>query len=349
MTPPIPQLYCPIPDLVHDRARELNVSTIAWVERLGLYRDLDQYQRLVRLKPGLLAARVVPDGDFAAMRVFVDFHTWLFALDDAYCDEGDLGRKPGELATLFAKLVRAAEAPSVPILADNPFSESLRDIRIRLSACANDVQIGRWVEAVRTYLSHQIWEAANRVQGVVPTLEEYALMRIHNGAMKSSIMLLDVAGAYQVPATDMETDEMRAMVEMCATLVGWDNDIYSYRKETLRCGDGQNLLDVLMRERMYSLPEAMADAAAMRDRIMLQFLRLRTVMLDSGSEPVRRFVGSLGSWVRANLEFSRTSDRYIGVDGMDAVERACTDSRPEQLAKGPIPITSFEWWWNAGK
>jgi len=349
MTPPIPRLYCPIPDLVHDRALDLNVSTMAWVQRLGLYRDEEQYKRLVRLQPGLLAARVVPDGDFAAMGVFVDFHTWLFALDDAYCDEGELGRKPGELATLFAKLVRAAEVPSVPILAGNPFSESLRDIRTRLGACATDVQIGRWVEAVRTYLSHQIWEAANRVQGVVPTLEEYALMRIHNGAMKSSIMLLDVAGAYEVPAAEMETAEVRALVEMCATLVGWDNDIYSHRKETLRCGDGQNLLDVLVRENMYSLHEAMADAASMRDRIMVQFLRLRALVLDGGSEPVRRFVGSLGSWVRANLEFSRTSDRYVGVDGMDEVERACTDSRPDALAEGPVPITPFEWWWSAGK
>jgi hypothetical protein len=327
------------------QAEQINESTIQWSGDHHLPQDDVQAERIARLRPGILAARVVAEGEFERVALFADYHTWLFAFDDAYCDEGALGRKPGELAAFVAGLVRVAEAPACALLRGNRFAEALRDIRVRLGQVATPVQVGRWVDGVRTYLSCQVWEATNRAHGIVPTLDDYALMRMHNGAMTSSIMLLDVVGSYEVPAAEMVRQRLCALVEMTSVLVGWDNDIYSHHKETLRFGDGQNLLDVLMRQNQCSLGTALADAIDLRDRIMMLFLALQAAEEAGGNAQVRSFVGALGTWVRANLEFSRTCDRYIGGYAIETAPSACT-SVPPVLDPGPIPVDSLSWWWS---
>ncbi|MFI8008232.1 hypothetical protein [Streptomyces sp. NPDC086010] len=64
---------------------------------------------------------------------------------------------------------------------------SLRDLR--LDRIATPVQTNRWVEALRGYFFFQVWEAANRSGGTIPTLDEYTVARVQSGAVKATMVL----------------------------------------------------------------------------------------------------------------------------------------------------------------
>lgn len=131
------------------------------------------------------------------------------------------------------------------------------------------MQTNRWVEALRGYFFFQVWEAANRSRGTIPTLDEYTVARMQSGAVKATMMLLDVAEGYELPCT----------------VIDWDNDIASHHKESLRSKDNQNLRDILAHEQDLSQQEALCRAIAVRDRVMVHFLRLKHAVTQRNQSP----------------------------------------------------------------
>jgi len=352
-TIPMPALqlmrfYCPVAPAAHPMAEVFDRATIEWVHRFGLYEQESQRVRLERVGVGKLAALTSPHGDQETLQISSDALMWLFAFDDAHCDEGRLGRQPGELTRVLTKLLRIIEAPEVPVSRAGAyvgFETAFRDLRVRLGRVATPVQVGRWADAMRMYFLCQVWEAANRVDGTTPGLDDYALLRIHNGAMKVSVMLLDVADRYEVAPADLDRADVRALTEATCLLVGWDNDILSYRKEQLRGGDNHNLLEVLARAAGKPVPGIMCEAMLLRDHLMVLFDRLSNQVRSAASPDLRRYVTSLGHWIRANLEWGMTCERYLDPEGP-------SDLPTERWAAAPMPgsdtevdLPAISWWW----
>ncbi|MEW2444468.1 terpene synthase family protein [Micromonospora marina] len=336
-----PGLYCPITDAVHPAAAELNTATTTWMMDFGLFHDENQRRRLLTLGPGELLARVVPTGDVEALGPVVDFHSWLFAFDDAYCDEVDPGRPPADLAALLAGLLRIVEDPGCTTLAGNPFAEALRDVRTRLAAVASPRQIARWTEAVRAYFFHQLWEADNRFARRRLTLDEYTVLRVHGGAVPCSIMLLDVAEGEEVPQRVLDTPVLRSLVEMVSILVGWDNDIFSHHKESTRQAEQSNLMTVVGQTRRLGIDEALAQAVALRDRVMCRFLEVRDIAARDADGPTTSLLRNLGSWVHANIVFSQHSSRYPTGPGSPG---GCRFTPMPASAHATVPDV-VSWWW----
>lgn len=188
---------------------------------------------------------------------------------------------------------------------------------------------------MRMYFLCQVWEAANRVDGATPDLDDYALLRIHNGAMKVSVMLLDIADGYEVPPADLDRPDVRALTEATCLLVGWDNDILSYRKEHVRDGGTQNLLDVLAHAAGKPVPGMVSEAMFLRDQIMVLFERLSEQVRGAASTELRRYVTSLGHWIRANLEWGTTCERYLNPE--DPADL------PTTWAAAPMPGSGARW------
>jgi Terpene synthase family 2, C-terminal metal binding/Mycolic acid cyclopropane synthetase len=68
-------------------------------------------------------------------------------------------------------------------------------------------------------------------------------------------------------------DQVRAL--LASLINGWDNDILSYRKETIRDHDStQNIVTVVARQYHCSTDDALAEGVAMRNRVMVVFLCL---------------------------------------------------------------------------
>ncbi|MFJ5294803.1 terpene synthase [Streptomyces sp. NPDC088348] len=339
--------YCPIEKAENPAAAAINESTMTWATKQGIPSGREHRERFSKMRPGALAAGVVPHSKGEGFAAFADYHTRLFAFDDEYCDEAENADVDvTEWAAFLARLHRA-ETGDIGLLPDNTYAWALRDVASRISACATPTQFCDWADAVRSYFAALVWERSRRRIGEKPQrLDDYLLLRLRNGAMQSSIALLDVAGGYVMPRESRDTPEVRALVEMCAVLVSLDNDIFSHHKESQHGSAEVNLLDVLAAERQATTAEALQEAVVLRNTVMRRFveLRERTVTPEAGVE-LRRFVGSLGRWVRANLDFSLVTTRYAGpVRERLVLGPSAPDPRPAGGASAPDSAV-IGWWW----
>ncbi|MFD4600975.1 cytochrome P450 [Streptomyces sp. NPDC058464] len=143
------------------------------------------------------------------------------------------------------------------MLPDNPWAQALRDLRLDVGERATDVQTERWVQANVEYFDGLLWEAANRAEGRIPSLDDYVAMWLKQSGVYPCVVFTDIACGYEVPAADWAGRRARTLREMTAVLIGWDNDLTSYDKEVARAAERnfpvvQNLVSVLAAQ--YALP-----------------------------------------------------------------------------------------------
>jgi hypothetical protein len=333
-------LWCPLPPAIHPEWQSWERRTVAWMERFGLDGEQLEAGRLRCITAGELAGRTALNPAHAAGPQFsADSLLWLFAFDDAYCDEGRYSHSPAEMAILVAEMMRIVETGRTS--SASPCARGLADLRQRLDGLASAAQIARWVSAMRGYLSYQVWEAAYRSTHRMPTLNEYAIARIRNGSMEICAMAVDISEGYEVAPAELESADVRALTEMACAIVGLDNDIASYHKEHLRSTDKLNLVDVIAHERGRTPNQVLPEAVAFRDAVLDLYLRLCRQVEPQVGATTRRYIAGLSAWIRGNLDWSMHTGRYrkAGKETIWIVDvpylPAAEFSPPEGVA----------WWW----
>lgn len=339
----VPALWCPVPEALHPAWRQMQADAVAWMHRYGLASDRAQADRFAAIGAGELGARVTAGAvDVEHAQLAADHLLWLFAFDDTFCDEGAYRHDPGRMTFLVADLLRAAETGRAR--SSMPLMVALADLRGRIDGgLGSQVQAARWAHGLHAYLLYQVWEASRRAAGTIPNLDSYLIARIFNGSMPVCTAILDISNGYEVPGQEMHVPAVRALSEMCCALVGYDNDIMSYWKETLLSGDGINLIDVLARQRRRTSSQVLAEAVALRDRVLAQFLRLRDQTLPAVTEPTRRYIGDLAAWVRGNLDWGMNSHRYLNPDNPAYLPPSAVAATPTSIDTAPVPALAH-WW-----
>jgi len=341
----IPPLYCPIASALHPNVDELNRDGLSWIARFMMFADRSAWDRYAAMNPGYLPGYVMPRAPRGKpLQVASNLLFWLWAYDDLECDEV-VGRKSVDDHILqLSDLARVVETPDAPTPA-NPFLAALADLRRQVSEVASPVQVARWASSMQAYFMANVAAAIQRIQGVVPTLDTYVAQRIHSGAVKPTLMLLDVADGYEVPASELEAPAVWALNEMVCTLVGWDNDLLTYHKEVMRGGADHNLVTVLAEAEGCSITDAVARSVQMREQVMWLYLRLYDQVHATASPQLRRYLAGLSSWIRGHLDWGMTTIRYrdpeAGSDLPDSLAAA-----PEDVSTEPLPISSVAWWWD---
>jgi hypothetical protein len=341
----IPRLYCPIQGAINANAHEINADGLNWISKFNVFGGQRQWERYVSANPGMLPARVMPDAPKGpALQVAANLLFWLWAFDDLECDETVAGHSAGDLVLQLCDLARTCEAP-VWTSSPDPFIAALADLRCELERVATPVQVARWSSSMQAYFLANTAATIQNSRGVVPDLDTYVSLRIHSGAVKPTLMLLDVADGYELPAAQLERPEIWALNEMVCTLVGWDNDLLSYHKEVLRGGADHNLVTVLQQESGYSTDQAVSAAIAMRDRVLCLFLRLHSQVARGADPGLRRYLSGLSAWVRGHLDWGMATARYCNPeDPADLPDSFAGTSRDD--SHEPLLIPSILWWWD---
>ncbi|MBT1184815.1 terpene synthase [Streptomyces sp. CJ_13] len=340
----VPPLFSPIPPAIHPRHAEIDVETAAWAETYEIG-SVALRRRLVQHEIGVFAARVLPHGREEVIRTLSDFVLWLFGVDDGHCEEGDLGQRPGDLAGALHSLLRVAQHPQAPLLLDDPLARGLRDLRARIDEFGTASQAARWVACLREYAFSVVWEASHRSAGTVPSLTDYTLMRLYDGATTVVFPLLEMGHGYELQPYERDDRMVQAAEEMASFVITWDNDLFSDHKER-RSGGGYylNVLRVLEAEGL-SPEEAMTRAIAQRDRVLTLFVRLTDHLSATGSPQMRQYVAGLRSFVRGSQDWGIRSVRYTTPGdpaGLPTVfSDTATDDSPE-----PLGIDAVSWWWD---
>jgi hypothetical protein len=339
----VPPIYSPLTSAIHPRHAAIDARTSAWAEEFRIGSE-ELRSRLVRHDIGTFAARILPHGNEEVISLTADFILWLFGVDDGYCEEGEIGGQPGELMGALSRLHRVARNPEAPMLLDDPLAQGLRDLRRRMDLYGTPGQVARWTVALREYFSSVVWEASFRRAGSVPSLNDYTLMRIYDGATSVVLPLLEMGQGYELQPDERDT-ALRAAEEMAYFIICWDNDIFSHHKEQRAGGFYLNALRVLEVEFGLSQDTALAVAIGQRDRVMGSFLRLTEHLRAQGSPQLRQFLDSLGHFIRGAQDWGISSIRYTTPD--DPANLPSTfRGTPSDDSPEPLDIPAISWWWD---
>lgn len=340
----VPPIYSPFAPAIHPRHAAIDKQTSDWAEKFGIGSH-ELRGKLITHDIGTFAARILPEGDEEAVRILADFVLWLFGVDDGHCEEGELGVDPGELAGVLSRLTRVAQNPEAPMMPDDPLAMGLRDLRRRISLHASPAQVTRWVDALREYFLSVVWEASHRRKGTVPGLCDYTLMRLYDGATSIVLPMMEFAYGYELHPNERDDVRVRALAEMAYFIITWDNDIFSFHKESRGDRYYLNVLRVLQQENGYTVEEALTVAIAQRDRVTVLFLQVRDLVLASASPELRQYVDSFGAFIRATQDWCITSQRYTTPDDPASFPSMFHDT-PTDVGDEPLPIPSVAWWWD---
>lgn len=340
----VPPVFSPIPPAIHPRHEAINEQTTAWANAFAIGSP-ELREKLVAHDIGTFAARVLPEGREEVVSILADFIIWLFGVDDGLCEEGELGKDPAELVGELSRMLRVAQNPDVPMLSQNSLAAGLRDLRHRVSRYATPGQEARWVDALREYFLSVVWEASHRSHETVPDLNDYTLMRLYDGATSVVLPLLEMGHGYELHPNERDSTAVRAAAEMAYFIITWDNDLFSYHKESRAQQYYLNVLRVLEHEQQLTPAEALSRAVAQRDRVMCLFLRVRDELAATGSPQLRQYLENLGTFIRGAQDWGISSHRYTTPDDpADLPSTFCdtpTDDRDEAL-----DIPAVAWWWD---
>lgn len=339
----VPPIYSPFTEAIHPLYQDIDQQTAVWAEKFRIGSD-ELRGRLVRHDIGGFSARILPEGREEVVSLLSDFVLWLFGVDDGHCEEGELGRKPGELSAYLSRLLRIAQNPDTPMLLDDPLADGLRDLRRRVDRYGTPGQAARWVDALREYFFSVVWEASHRTAGTVPDLNDYTLMRLYDGATSVVLPLLEMGHGYELQPHERDSTRVRAAAELASFIITWDNDIFSYHKEAAGTDFYLNALRVLEREEGITPKAALDLAISQRDRATSLFLLLCDRLRENASPQLRQYLDSLGSFIRGAQDWGITSVRYTTPHDParfpDAFRRT-----PVDPSLRPLGIAAVDWWW----
>ncbi|GAA2150700.1 hypothetical protein GCM10009760_45330 [Kitasatospora kazusensis] len=340
----VPPIFSPYPPAIHPRHEVIDRRTTAWAAKFDIGSP-ELRERLVTHSIGTFAARILPDGREEVVQIMADFVLWLFGVDDGFCEEGELGRRPGELIGALSRLLRVAQNPEVPILPGDPLAAGLRDLRHRISELGTDGQVTRWIDALREYFLSVGWEAEYRSREAVPELDDYALMRMYNGATSVVLPLLEMGHGYELQSHERDRREVRAAAEMAYFVICWDNDLFSHHKESRTGGYYLNAIRVLEHTHGITPEQAVHLAISQRDRTLCLFQRLCRSLRATGTPQLRQYLAGLETFIRGAQDWGISSLRYTTPDDPAGLPAAFT-ATPTDDSQLPLDIPVISWWWS---
>ncbi|MFI5735079.1 terpene synthase family protein [Kribbella sp. NPDC051587] len=255
-----------------------------------------------------------------------------------------------------ARLVRLLEVPDSELLADNdPFLAPWRDVARRFNATATPAQRHRWIDGHRSMLTAVTWERVYVVSNEIPTLNEYASIRMHTIGVGPVRAAIEFTRCIDVPDEEMYSPVVQAINEAWGLLAGWDNDLFSYSRHRMLNGGREpvlNLVGLLILTHGYSLQDAFLHAVELRNRVMRLIVRLRAQIMPLASPDLRAYLTGVVCAIRGSLDWynQRQVEGSSSVDGLDSAPDLeltvqLTDiSAPD--ADKPIDMPAIAWWWD---
>ncbi|MFI9381535.1 hypothetical protein [Kutzneria sp. NPDC052558] len=344
----LPPRYCPVPVATHPDADLLESRGADWLSRYGLGGP-----RLWANDCAGFYGRIMPAAATERLQMAVDWCFLMFAFDDINCDEvapSTAGRQFVDIAT---RVVRALEVPDARLDGD-VFLEPVRDLARRAHKFGTPTQVRRLVEGHRAWYLGVLWELRCKLADVTPSLNDYAHLRQHTAGGLATTSWIEIVDGAEIPAAELDSPAVRALSELAFTIAAFDDDLFSYgketwfaRRETTPSDCKLNLIDIMAREP--GVENALAESVELVNRMTYRFVQLRDAVLPSASEPLRHYLDCLSRLLRGNLEWGLQAQRYRNPDGRspDAVHTVGSwTSRPPADAEAPPAIPSATWWWD---
>jgi hypothetical protein len=107
---------------------------------------------------------------------------------------------------------------------------------------------------------------------------------------------------------------IRRLVRLACLIACLDNDIYSLPKEATQRGH-VSLPLLIAHQTGAGLQEALEQARAVRDQVMLAFVAEYRQVIESVTPGGRYLAKDLATWIRGQLEWGLSSERFVHPNG----------------------------------
>ena len=314
----IPRLYSPPPVRVDEAlARQVDDRLAAWLEELGIFTD--KIDRLYSYSYGSLVTLTHPDSsDPDRLALAGRWAVALWAADDLITDDDSVGADPELVPRRLALALGAMRPPELlepyasqldSALRSDPVHIALRSSLDWIARSATPSQVARARHETTSMFVMWNANAAWRTSGTMPSVWEYLLSR-HVDNFTPCMALIDLIGAYELPADSYYDPRVYRAIAMAGTACCIANDIYSMAKEQSAAIGDYSLPTVVAAERGCSLQEAVDISAVYHDDLVRAFESEHRALLLDPSPVLQRFLLGVRAWLGGNNEWHIRSGRY---------------------------------------
>lgn len=300
------QMHAP---LYHPQAREIERRSLAIAKQCGLLCE----DNLARFQAfSTLTSYVYPETSVERAVACAQWCNWLFFFDDVYDESAAACQDEAGLRAIMHKHLHALRTGESED--DDAFSRFTLDFRRRILGFASSAWYARFCASAEEYLTGgTLLAARNWAAGRTPGLDEYFLQRDLDSAVETAIDLIEVARGFELPAHLAQSALTRRVRRAANRSISLFNDIVSYPKEVLKCGNPNNLVHVIMTELGCDVQHAMRYAVELVNSSTRGLLALESAFV--AQDPAHAgllkstFLG-LRHWQRGNIESSLREARY---------------------------------------
>ncbi|MFF0205342.1 epi-isozizaene synthase [Streptomyces sp. NPDC005017] len=261
------------------------------------------------------------------MQAIADYSAWFFVWDDRH-DRDIVHGRAVAWEELRARLHLALDSPAAHLHHPDPlvagFADSVRRLYSFLPASWN----ARFARHFHAVIEAYDREFHNRVEGIVPTVEEYLALRRLTFAHWIWTDLLEASAELELPDEVRKNPAFRRAALLSQEFAAWYNDLCSLPKEI--AGDEVHNLGIsLITHEGLTLEQAVTEVRRRVLRCIEEFLVAEREALDfadrladgtvRGKElgtAVRACLGNMRNWFSSVYWFHHESGRYR-VDSWD--------------------------------
>ncbi|KAM0452503.1 hypothetical protein ACHAPV_009537 [Trichoderma viride] len=259
-------------------------------------------------------AIAAPFAPRSKLRTICDWGNWVFPYDDMF-DNGCLRDKPEESQ-------RVMESLMIPMMENSSHLDTKERLRIVqahdtvFQRIAEEAPTGvqkRFALAMQGYCQGALIQIDNQFASKTPSLEEVVLIRQRSAGCKPLYHLVEYAHGLVIPDDVFDNPVIQELECLGVDMVAISNDILSYRKEqaegvphnmvTVCRSNGMspqiafNTVGKLLEQRYWRWDEAEANVPSWGKETDIQ---------------VRKYIEGIKCVVKANLNWSFKSERYLG-------------------------------------
>lgn len=319
----IPEIYCPFPSRISPHYEQVRAHTLDWARRFEVVYHPEMLRYYDRADLSGLACRVYPHAGLEELCLASDWLFFIFVFDDLF-DEGGLDHRLNEMAQFHEHLLDVVHNPPRG-QSYGPISRVFLNLFQRAGSSVSPAWHERFERHNEEFFKAQRWQIANRESQRLPNFQECLENRVHGAGVLPVFDLIEVMQHVEIPAEIYESQLAQAILQAGNNIVGWTNDVYSFKKDA-GCSDVNSALAALQCGQGISLQQAVDQMCAMIDRETRRFLDLlRLVSFPSEvSEQHMRFLWTgVADWLRGHLDWYSGNSRYA--DGAFLVGDQPTD------------------------
>ncbi|MFI5674989.1 epi-isozizaene synthase [Streptomyces cellulosae] len=323
----LPVIEAAFPRQVHPYWPRLQEKTRTWLleKRLMPADKVEEYADGL-CYTDLMAGYYVGAAD-EVLQAIADYSAWFFVWDDRH-DRDIVHGRPAAWRRLRFRLHAALDSPRDHLHHEDPLVAGFADSMVRLYSVLPRTWNARFARHFHEVIEAYDREFRNRVEGIVPTVEEYLSLRRRTFAHWIWTDLLEAGAGCELPDPVRNHPAYRRAALLSQEFAAWYNDLCSLPKEI--AGDEVHNLGIsLITHEGLTLEEAVAEIRRRVEECIAEFLvaekdalRLSDELADGTvhgkelSAAVQACVRNMRNWFSAVYWFHHESGRYR-VDSWD--------------------------------